>query len=496
MNTVPSLRLAPMDNERSAGRRVAVIGAGFSGTMVAIHLHALLPPACQVLLCERDRFACGTAYATPFAHHMLNVRATGMSAFPADSSHFVNWLAARATDRAGEVMTTEAGAFASRRVFGDYLSELLETARATAGKRRIALRPGEVVDIERAGVGFRLHFADGGVERVGAVVLAMGNLPPPPSGMPGRLADAWSAGATTGLRPDLPVLIVGTGLTMIDLALQMRDAGFAAPIIALSRRGLLPRRHRPTTPWPTPVFTDRERRSLLALLDCVRREVRAAAARGVDWRCVIDSLRPMTADLWCGLPPRERARFLRHLRPFWDVHRHRLPGPIADRIDGMRAQGQLDIRRGRLLDMRAGESGVEVTARLHGASEPTRFVVQRVIDAMGLTGLHGSVDPLAVALMRRGLARADGLGLGLDVTSTLAVIDASGHAATQMWALGPVVRGALWECTAVPEIRVHAVRVAHAVAEAFAERRAPPVGRPRPQPRSAAPCAAWRARTI
>ena len=491
MKTVPSLRWYQMDDDRLAGRRIAVIGAGFSGTMVAIHLHTLLPPACQVLLCERDRFARGTAYATPFAHHMLNVRATGMSAFPAEPYHFVNWLGARAAGRAGEVMTTEAGAFASRRVYGEYLSELLETARAAAGARRIALRSCEVVDIERAGAGFRLHFLDGSIERVGAVVLAVGNLPPAPTGTPGHLANPWSAGATAGLHPDRPVLIVGTGLTMIDLALLMRDAGFAAPIIALSRRGLLPQRHQATTLWPTPVFTDVERRSLVALLGRVRREVREAAARGLDWRCVINSLRPMTADLWCGLPLRERARFMRHLRPFWDVHRHRLAGPIADRIDGMRAQDQLDVRRGRILDMRAGEAGVEVTARLHGGGEPTRFAVQRVIDAMELARLDASVNPLAVALMRRGLARIDGLRLGLDVTSTLAVIDASGRAAENFWALGPVVRGALWECTAVPEIRVQAARVAHAVAEAVAEPR-PLADRPRRHARSTTRAAAWR----
>jgi uncharacterized NAD(P)/FAD-binding protein YdhS len=471
--------LTEKNGHPEAERRVAVIGAGFSGTMVAIHLHAVLPAGCQIVLCERDRFARGAAYATPFATHMLNVRATGMSAFAADPHHFVNWLGARATGRAGEVMTTAAGSFASRRLYGEYVSELLYGARVAAGERRMSLRLAEVVDIERAGPGFRLRFLDGSSERVGAAVLAMGNLPPPPTGSPVHLTNPWEPGVTKGLRPDLPVLIVGTGLTMIDLVTEMRDTGFAAPIIALSRRGLLPQRHRATEPWPTPAPSAAERGSLLALLRHIRGDVRKAAASGVDWRSVIDSLRPITSDLWCGLPLRERARFMRHLRPYWDAHRHRLAEPIAERIDAMRAQGQLDIRRGRLLDVRVRDAAAEATCQLFGTPEPTCFTVQRLIDATGLAKLSGSENPLVNALLRRGLVRIDALGLGLEVTPSLETIDASGHATRSLCALGPLVRGALWECTAVPEIRVHAERVARAVAALF-----------RPQT-----CASWVARS-
>jgi uncharacterized NAD(P)/FAD-binding protein YdhS len=304
-------------------------------------------------------------------------------------------------------------------------------------------------------------------QTVAAVVLAVGNLPPPPTGNPLHCTNPWDPHCTAGLRPDRPVLILGTGLTMIDLVLQLRSGGFGGRIIALSRRGLLPQRHRPTAPWPTPHFALAERRSLLALLRRLRREIRAAAAQGVDWRSVIDSLRPVTSDLWRGLPEAERARFLRHLRPYWDIHRHRVAEPLAEQIDDLRASGGLVIDRGRIIDLCFGDAGVEVTLRRRGAEPPVRRTVQRVINATGLAKLGETASPLIRALLRRGLVRVDRLGLGLDVTPALQAIDRGGDAAPNLWAIGPVVRGALWECTAVPDIRVHAERTARIIAAAF-----------------------------
>jgi uncharacterized NAD(P)/FAD-binding protein YdhS len=453
---------------------VAVIGSGFSGTMVAIHLAGWLPPDQPILLCERGAFARGTAYATPNQDHLLNVRASNMSAFPRQADHFERWLEHAPAEHADQTCHTEAGAFASRGVYGRYLFSLLN--RAVAGNRdRVRPMHAEVLDIEPDGDGYRLLCADGGSYPVAAVVLAVGNVPAVPADSPLCRNNPWSPDAMAGLRPDEPVLIVGTGLTMVDLALELSGSGFSGPVVAVSRRGLLPHWHAVTKRWPTPSFTEHERASLPRLLAHMRQELREAAELGVDWRSVIDSMRPITADLWRGLPDAERQRFLRHLRPFWDVHRHRLAPPVADRLGTLLSSGYLTIRRGRIVGTQYNADTAEVSIRARGAVRPDKLVVQRIVNATGMQSANCADSALIGNLCRRGLARLDPLGLGLDVTDGLQVADASGQPVPNIWALGPIVRGVFWECVAVPDIRTQAERVARHV-WAFVEGRQTAIG--------------------
>jgi len=434
--------------------------------MVALHLAETLPPEQNVLLCERDTFACGAAYATGHAGHLLNVRAANMSAFPDQPAHFSDWLETVRWECPEQMQETEAGLFASRGLYRRYLCSLLD--RAVAGvPGRLGKLAAEIVDIERDGGAWRLHTAGGASYRVAAVVLAIGNLPPAAPENRLHRTDPWASGTTKGLRPDLPVLVLGTGMTMVDLLLELRAAGFPGPVIAVSRRGLLPHRHAATRPWATPEMSDTERGSLALLLGRVRWEVQRAAARGVDWRGVLDSLRPITAAIWRSLSPADRNRFLRHLRPYWDVHRHRLAAPVAEQMAEMLASGYLQVRRGRLTGMNFAEDRVEALIRPHGKPAPEPLLVQRVISATGLQSAADADSPLVRALCRRGLARLDPWSFGLDVTETLEVRDSGGRVAGGLWALGPIVRGVFWECIAVPDVRVQAQTVARRIGEAI-----------------------------
>jgi uncharacterized NAD(P)/FAD-binding protein YdhS len=305
------------------------------------------------------------------------------------------------------------------------------------------------------------------------VVIASGTLPSsrPCNGV--VFHDPWATAATAGLRPGEPVLIVGTGLTMVDLALAMQARGFDGPVIALSRRGLVPTRHTPPGPaWPCPPFDAGERMSLSALLQAVRRRAREAAAQGVDWRAVVDGMRPVTAGLWQDLPQAERSRFLRHLRPYWDAHRHRMAPVVAEAFEGLAARGALRLKRGRVLDITshpgASGSAARVVIQDRGESCTEEVVAQRVIYATGI-GAGAATDGLVAQLAGTGLARTDPHGMGVEVTSSLQVTRRDGSPAPRMWALGPIVRGVFWECTAVPDIRVQAQSVAKEVARAVLE---------------------------
>ena len=444
---------------------IAIIGAGFSGTMAAIHLRRELPPNYIVYLFERTgRFARGLAYAVSGTPHLLNVRSMNMSAFPEDPGNFERWIEQEAGRFPGEIKRTNAGTFATRRLYGRYLRGLLYEEMKASGSR-VRLVADDVIALEHAPAGWQLTCASGRDIKVSGLVLAAGNLPSsrPCDGV--VFHDPWTQSAISGLRPDEPVLIVGTGLTMIDLALGMQGQGFRGPIVAVSRRGLVPQRHDQVEgAWPTPEFTDEQRRSLAALLHRLRAEVREAKLQGIGWRAVVDGLRPITAELWRGLSRDQRSRFLRHLRPYWDIHRHRMAPPVAEQVEALIESGSLRIKRGRVHGIRALGDRASVTLQDRKTGSLETLTAQRVIFATGIEAIAAG-DGLIARILDAGIARTDPQGLGLEVTEALEIIGRKGVPARRLWALGPIVRGIFWECLAVPDIRVQAHRIAVEVAQ-------------------------------
>ncbi len=456
---------------RTDCRTVVVVGAGFTGTIVTLKLNRSLPPGTRIVLCERGAAAGpGVAYGAEHPDHLLNVRAANMSAFGSEPGHFASWLKRVVSESPYRVYETEAGVFASRGLYGQYLASMLvqtmaENSNITLGR--------EVVDLIPKDHGWRVIFSDGNVCQAVAVILATGNLPSAANPSAVYYAHPWAKRTTSGLRAAEPVLILGTGLTAVDLMIEIREEGFRGPVIALSRRGLLPNPHKESGVWPMPSFSPNERNSSLALLVRLRREVRRAQTMSVDWRSVVDSIRPVTSELWRGLPEEERARFLRHLRPYWDVHRHRMAPPVSQLLDLMVASGFAQVCRGRIKAVEEFGNRALVTWQSRGADCTERVTVQRIINATGVGPMCRSTDRLVRNLMRRGLARLDLCGLGLDVTDSMQILSSTGHVTSNLWALGPIVRGVFWECTAVPDIRIQAERVCDLVARSVCRKSRP-----------------------
>lgn len=419
--------------------RVAIIGAGFSGSLFAINLVRHDGP--EALLIERGEFGRGVAYSTGNADHLLNVRAANMSALPDRPAHFADWLAAH--DR-----TATPGDFVPRGTYGAYLSELLAATADQAGPR-LTTRRASVVDIRPDGDGVRIGLADGSHEHADAAVLTTGNLPPhPPPGIDpdilgdGYYGDPWNPEVTRALDDRDTMLLLGTGLTMVDVLLALDGAGFRGRVVALSRRGLLPRAHAASSPAK---LADVPPSTGTALLRSVR-----ARAGTIGWRSAIDELRPHTQELWRRATHADRARFLRHLRPWWDVHRHRLAPEVAARLDTLRENGRLEVVAGTVV---ASEPDA-IHWRPRGGDTVERLPVSRVINCTGPAGdAARSRDPLLRQLLADGLARPDAFGLGLNVDAESRLIGADGRPQPNLYALGPVTRGAHWEITAVPDIR-------------------------------------------
>lgn len=454
---------------------VAIVGGGFSGTMVAAHLLRRGLRG-RVLLIERHGpFTGGVAYGTRCPAHTLNVPAGRMSAFPDDDDHFLAWMRRRDPAATG-------ASFVPRLLFGQYLRQVLAEAEADAPTwSELERIPGEAVALEHlAGGGVRVRLRDGVRLACDVVVLAVGNFPPatPP------LADA-SGLATSRYAPDpwahdaldvdagAPVLLIGTGLTMLDVALALTTQEHRGPIHAVSRRGLLPQPHRASLtappPYPRPAGLDEWPRTASGLLRAFRDETRLGATDGHDWREVLAAIRPDTAALWTSLDARARARLLRHFRPYWETHRHRAaPGPWA-RVQAMTDAGQLQVQAARLVGLRPSDGGLVATLRARGQSDVHQLAVARVINCTGPdTDLARVREPLIVAMRDAGMLRPDPFGLGVDTDGEGALLDAGGRASDRIFVVGPLRKGRLWENTAVPELRVEAAALAERLALRFA----------------------------
>jgi uncharacterized NAD(P)/FAD-binding protein YdhS len=456
----------------AAGTRVAIIGSGFSGSLLAVQLLRRFLPGGRVCLIEKNaKFGGGLAYSTGNPNHLLNVRAGRMSAFADDPNHFVTWLREhiKAKGGAADAEWSGSGEFVPRRFYGAYIQDLLgNEIWQTGNGRNLTLIPDEAVRIWQQRDGLTVEVRSGRTYDVDVAVLATGNFPHEDTAAHYH-ANPWSAQALLGLEPDAPVLLVGTGLTMVDTVISLLDQAHKGPIHAISRRGLLPRRHGEAPRHRPLPLSQIDYSSVVAMLHAVRREVRSAADEENVWRSVVDALRPFTPQIWQGLSPAEKRRFLRHLRPWWDVHRHRMAPAVADVIGGAMREGQLTVQAARVQAMTPDRQGVTVTLKRRGSGDVEQLRVARVIDCSGPQCDYSRIDsPLVRDLLAQGTVRPDPLNLGLDVTIDSAVINRWGLPSRRIYALGPVTRGRFWEITSVPDIREQCWRVAALIEERFA----------------------------
>lgn len=464
-------------------RHVLVIGGGASGVLMATHLLARRAAGLRVTLVERNALlGCGIAYATTHPDHLLNTRVSQMSAYPDQPDHFARWLGARA-DPAPEPAAA-GGGFVSRAVYGRYMLDLLSPWRAPddpgpapapetgpgddPGAGPLSCLRGECVALRETPGGIEARLADGCRIRADAAILATGHAVP--ATPPAPLRGAWDFSPPPG--PEAPVAIIGTGLSMIDHVMTLLAGGHTGPITSVSRRGLLPQVHADTRPLPL----DRAGIPLGApvsrVLRWLRGLARQAEARGGTWRDAVDGLRPHVAAVWQAWDAAQRARFLRHAAAVWEVHRHRMPPASAARLQAALARGQLRILRGRFLRAEAAQPG---RIALHLALRaPGRAGAAQVLDCAHLIDCRGirrdparDATPVVRAMLQAGSARLDPLALGLDTTIGGQVIGRDGTASGRIFAIGPAARGAVWEITAIPDIRQQAAELAAELSRAL-----------------------------
>jgi uncharacterized NAD(P)/FAD-binding protein YdhS len=451
----------------SLPRSIAIVGGGCAGTLVAVQLLRQSRAPVRVILIERNPpVGCGLAYGTECGDHLLNVPAERMSALPDDPAHFLKWAQARA-GHLGFPDSIGADDFLPRWIYGRYLGEALEEAKRFASRTvTFQMVVGEAVNLEESEVGPLLTLSDGRTLEVDAVVLALGVLP---GEYPIRRALPFYRTARYVHSPLLPaamsgvakrddLLIVGAGLTAVDIIVQCRQLGHRGVIHALSRRGLRPLAHDPAlAPYPAFLSAETLPLTLAQTLHRVRAEVRRASASGVDWRAVLDSIRPVSQLLWQGYTWEERARFMRHVRPFWDALRHRISPATAAIVAEMEAAGRLRFHAGRLVSLRDTPEGAAAIIKPRGREDFVALRVAKVINCTGpRTDYSKYQHPLLINLLAAGLIGHDPLALGIDAFPTGEVRRYGGRRAGWLFTLGAPLKGVLWESTSVSEIRVQA----------------------------------------
>ncbi|SDY99730.1 FAD/NAD(P)-binding protein [Pseudomonas salomonii] len=449
---------------------VLIIGGGLSGTMLAVQL-LRRPGKRQILVIEpRKELGRGEAYSAVELGHTLNGNAARMSVDPDNPDDLTQWL----TDYIGAGGWPESDQqpvpiselFPPRGIFGVYAQQRLAEAKALSASTVEHIRA-EVVDLQVDAAATLLTLDNGQQVRGAYAVLATGMFPAArtpqteSSGLNAAAVDPWDVKAMRQIEPQSTVLIIGSGLTMVDAVVSLEQAGHRGPIEIFSRHGLLPHVRRQPPVWVDFLADDHRLRSPRQLLREVRRQCRSAIEQGIDWQAPLDTVRAHIGRLWSQASEREKRQFVRHVRPWWESHHHRSPPLSAQLVARLHEEGRLRIQAASFKGLVASDSGVTIKLRRRGEQAVTQVSGAALINSSGIEyDWRRVAKPLPQQLLTRGLIKPGPLALGIAADVSGAVLDAQGQVSQRLFAMGPPLRGMWWESTAVTDVALQAKALA------------------------------------
>jgi uncharacterized NAD(P)/FAD-binding protein YdhS len=453
---------------------ILIIGGGLSGTMLAVQL-LRLPGRRKVLIIEpRAELGRGEAYSAVELGHTLNGNAARMSVDPDNPDDLTQWLtehiAGGGWPESAEQDVPVSELFAPRGLFGVYVQQRLAEARKVGAQTGSSVEHirAEVVDLQVDAGSVQLTLSNGQALRGGYGVLATGMFPAArtpqktSSGLNAAALDPWDVAAMRQLDPQSTVLIIGSGLTMVDALVSLEQAGHRGPIEVFSRHGLLPHVRRQPPAWIDFLSDDHSIRTPRQLLRELRRHCRAAIAQGIDWQAPLDTVRVHIARLWSQATDTQRRQFVRHVRPWWESHHHRSPPLSAALVERLYKEGRLRIQAASFKGLEASpDGGVRIRIRRRGESQTCVVQGAALINSSGIEyDWRRVARPLPQQLLARGLVRSGPLALGIAAAIDGAVLDTDGRAASRLFAMGPPLRGMWWESTAVTDVALQAKALA------------------------------------
>jgi len=462
--------------------RVGIIGGGFSGAAVAIHLSRTSTVPLDISVVEPSaELGRGVAYGTTDPDHRINGPTTTHSLYPGDGEHFDRWYrASGAISDDPECLDPVGRAFVRRAEMGRYVGhELAVHQRANPSGSSIRHIRDRAVNALADGNGFAVSLAANDDLVFDLLVVTTSNAPPavlPP--LRGAVAahkaffpDPWDLERLAQIASDARILIIGTGLTMADVAVVVLRDRPGARIAAISRRGLLPKSQRSVAAADTflekmtrevPAFVARHGRpnSVRAILHALRDDIRHCMAEGIEWQVAFDEMRDAAHQLWPLLSEPEKSRFLRHLSPWYETYRFRFPPQTEKKVHAMIAAGRLTTRAASLASAMPRQDRIEVTTRRRGQERLTTEEFDAVINCTGPDRRPDrSGDPFLQNLVSGGLVVNHPLGLGLIVDDMCRAQNGDGRHDGRLRVIGPLARGRLGETNGVPHTGVHILRV-------------------------------------
>ncbi|VVM53164.1 FAD/NAD(P)-binding protein [Pseudomonas fluorescens] len=453
---------------------ILIVGGGLSGTMLAAQL-LRLPGKRSVLVIEpRAELGRGEAYSAVELGHTLNGNAARMSVDPDNADDLTQWLtgfiAAGGWPESDEQHVPVSELFPPRGIFGLYVQQRLAEAQAVGASDGSTVQHvrAEVVDLQTLDDSVRLTLSDGQRLQGTYAVLATGMFAAArtpqteSSGLNAAALDPWDVAAMRQLDPQSTVLIIGSGLTMVDAVVSLEQAGHRGPIEVFSRHGLLPHVRRQPPAWADFLAEDPSIRTVRQLMRELRRHCRDAIAQGIDWQAPLDTVRAHIGRLWNQATDVQRRQFVRHVRPWWESHHHRSPPLSAELVERLHGEGRLRIQAASFKGLEPSAGG-EVSIRIRRRGEADTVLVSgaALINSSGIEyDWRRVARPLPQQLLARGLVRPGPLALGIAAEVDGAVVGVDGHAAFRLFAMGPPLRGMWWESTAVTDVASQAKALA------------------------------------
>lgn len=458
---------------------ILIVGGGLSGTLLAAQL-LRQPGKRRILIIEgRAELGRGEAYSATEPGHTLNGNAARMSVDPDDADDLTRWLSAFLADggwpQAHEQRLPVSELFPPRGVFGLYVQQRLREAEAIGAVHGSCVEHvcSEATDLQLDGRLARVTLADGRQLNGRFAVLATGMYAASrtpqrqSSGLNASALDPWDVAAMRRLDPHAKVLIVGSGLTMVDALVSLQQSGHRGPIEVYSRHGLLPHVRRQPPEWPDFLGQNHDIRSPRQLLRKVREQCELAIESGIDWQAPLDTVRSNIGRLWHQASDRQRRQFVRHVRPWWESHHHRSPTPSAALLAQCVKEGRLTIYAASLQGVEpAGAGRLQIFIRRRGEAGLSSVTGDALINSTGIEYDWRRVDrPLPRQLLARGLIQPGPLALGIAADTGGAVLDAQGQPSARLFSLGPPLRGLWWESTAVTDVASQAKALAQRLAQ-------------------------------
>lgn len=449
---------------------IGIIGGGFCGAAAAIYLLRNARAPIDLTIFEpRPTLGAGLAYSTSEPDHRINGPIDILSIFPDDISHFPRWFVESGEASADPDALASTGQFYCRRAaFGHYMTEMVRVHRATSNARYRHVRS-PVDDVSVDGDRYRI-VAGGTSHRVDVALLCLGHEKPalprelrPLAGHPRLLADPWAMDAIDAIPNDWDVTLLGSGLTAVDVVASLIHRGHRGRIVAISRRGLLPRPQGVLPPVEgrleklfraTPIFIERHGRlaKVKQILRAVRSDIQRGREAGCSWQDAFDDLRDAAPHLWQGLSLAERRSALRHLQTWYDIHRFRMAPQLWELLQAARGRDQFRNLRGRVVDAAADRSGgvrLDIMRRDGAWSLRTHAVINCTGPAANPSR---SINPLLQALLTGGLVSPHPTGVGLAVNDECRALGADGRPQENLRVLGVLSRGHVGDLIAVPQI--------------------------------------------